>query len=84
MDLLRSAAWEAVRVIVSDDHNADGGEAALRAIIAGVAQTGGTQALADLAFDLAMKRADTTERIAERQGLLAADVLDIMFIDAMM
>jgi hypothetical protein len=67
--------------VVSDDHNAEAGEAALRGIIAGVAQTGGTEELADLAFELASKLADTVERIAQDRGLLALDLLDIMFID---
>jgi hypothetical protein len=67
--------------VISDDHNAEAGEAALRQIVAMVSQIGGDEALEDLAVELALKVADLVEQIASDQRLPAADVADILFID---
>ena len=42
MDYPRCVVPEAVMAVLSDDHNAEVGEAALRELVAGVALTGGT------------------------------------------
>jgi chemotaxis response regulator CheB len=67
--------------VISDDHNAEAGEAALRQIVAMVSQIGGPEALEDLAVELALKVAELVEHIASDQHLPAADVADILFID---
>ena len=68
--------------VVSDDHSAEAGEAALRGIIAGVIQTGGTEALAELAVELTLKVAEVVEQISQDQALLDTDVVDLLFIDS--
>jgi len=81
MDQSRSAAREAVAAVMSDDHNAENAQAALRAIIAWVVETSGTEGVADLASELASRLADMVKETAQDLGLLAADVLDILFLD---
>jgi hypothetical protein len=80
-DKFGSVALEAVRALLSDDHNAEAGEAAVREIIAGVIQTGGTGALVDLTTELASKVAELVERAAGDRGLAAVDVVDLLFVD---
>ena len=67
--------------MLSDDHSAEAGEAAVREIIAGVVQIGGTGALVDLAAELASKIAELVERDACDRGLTAVDVVDVLFVD---
>ena len=67
--------------VLSDDHCAEAGAAALRGIVAGVLQTGGAEGIADLAIELASKLGEMVEQIAQDEGLPAVDVLDILFID---
>jgi hypothetical protein len=74
-------ALEAVRALLSDDHSAEAGEAAVRKIIAEVVRVGGTDALADLTAELASKLAEMVERAACTRGLAAVDVVDILFVD---
>jgi len=80
-DPFYSAAVEAVRALLSDDHSAEAGEAAVREIIAGVIQTGGAGALVDLTAELASKVAELVERDACDRGLAAVDVVDLLFVD---
>jgi hypothetical protein len=81
MGRLSSEAQRAVMAVISDDHNAEAGEAALRQIVAMVSLIGGDEALEDLAVELALKVAELVEHIASDQHLPAADVADILFID---
>jgi len=74
-------ALEAVRALLSDDHSAEAGEAAVREIIAGVIKIGGTDALVDLTAELASKLAEMVERSACARGLAAVDVVDILLVD---
>jgi len=76
-----STSREAVKAVLSDDHCAEAGAAALRGIVAGVLQTGGAEGVADLAIELASKLGEMVEQIAQEQSLPAVDVLDILFID---
>ena len=80
-DQFRSVAVEAVRALLSDDHCAEAGEAAVREIIAGVIHAGGTGALVDLTAELASKVAELVERDACDRGLTAVDVVDLLFVD---
>ena len=57
-------------------------EAAVRGMIAGVLQLGGTAALADVAMELALKLANVVEQIAQADGLDPSDVLNTMFIES--
>ena len=81
MDYPRCLAHEAVNAVLSDDHCAQAGEAALREIVARVALAEGSAGLQDLAFKLTLKVAELTERIAAAERLAAVDLADILFLD---
>jgi hypothetical protein len=81
MDCPRSIVHRVVLAVVSDDHNAEVGEAALREIVAGVGLFGGARGLEDLAVELASKVAELVERISTEQGVAAVDLADILFLD---
>jgi hypothetical protein len=81
MGRFSSEAQRAVMAVISDDHNAEAGEAALRQIVAAVSEIGGPGALDDLTVELAFKVAELVEQIASDQRLPAVDVADILFID---
>lgn len=81
MDYDRSLAHQALNAVLSDDHNAQVGEAALRAIVAHVAAVEGSDGLQRLTVDLALKLAELTERIATADQLAAVDLADLIFLD---
>jgi hypothetical protein len=81
VDYSRSVAREALFAVMSDDHNAEAGDAAARKIIAHVASEQGEQGLQRLAFDLVLKLAELTERLAVDRRLAAADLADLLFLD---
>ena len=81
MDYHRSLAHEALNAVLSDDHNAQVGEAALRGIVARVAAVEGTEGLQRLTVDCALKLAELTERIATADQLAAVDLADLLFLD---
>ena len=81
MDYQRSLAHEALTAVLSDDHNAQVGEAALRGIVARVAAVEGTEGLQRLTVDFALKLAELTERIATADQLAAVDFADLLFLD---
>jgi hypothetical protein len=81
MDDPRSLAREALSAVLSDDHNAQAGEAALREIMARVDLVEGSAGLRELAIELTLKVAELTQRIAAAERLAAADVADILFLD---
>jgi hypothetical protein len=72
---------EAVMAVLSDDHNAEVGEAALRELLAGVASNGGANRLTDLAVELALTVAGLVERIATAEGSAAVGLVDFLFVD---
>ncbi len=81
MNYPRCLAHEAVNAVLSDDHSAQAGEAALREIVARVALAEGSAGLQDLAVKLTLKVAELTERIAAAERLAAVDLADILFLD---
>ena len=81
MDCSRSIVHRVVMAVVSDDHNAEVGEAAVREMVAGVGLLGGAAGLEDLAVELASKVAELVERVATEQGLAAVDLADILFLE---
>jgi hypothetical protein len=81
VDYPRTVAREALFAVLSDDHNAEAGDAAARRIIAHVASEQGEQGLQCLAFDLVLKLAELTERFAVDHRITAADLADILFLD---
>ncbi len=74
-------AHEALNAVLSDDHNPQVGEAALRVIVARVAAVEGGEGLQRLAVDLALKLAELTERTAAADQLAAVDLADLLFLD---
>jgi hypothetical protein len=81
MDYHRCLAHEALSAVLSDDHNAQVGEAALRGIVARVAAVEGSEGLQRLTVDFAFKLAELTERIATAEQLAAVDLADLLFLD---
>jgi hypothetical protein len=81
MDCSRSVAYEALNSVLSDDHSAEAGDAALREILARVASEEGEDGLQRFAFDVTLKLAELTERFAVVQQLTAVDLADILFLD---
>jgi len=81
MDYHRCLAHEALDAVLSDDHNAQVGEAALRGIVARVAAAEGSEGLQRLTVDFALKLAELTERIATTEQLTAIDLADLLFLD---
>jgi hypothetical protein len=79
MDHLPFVVREAIMAVVSDDHNAESGETALRSIIARVAPAPGTDALTNLAVELAGELAESIQRGHARRHA-AGDVADIAFL----
>ena len=65
--------------VKSEVHDAQGGDAAVSEIVAGIAALRGPKGLEDLVVDLARTLADLIERIAAAEGLAAADVADALF-----
>ena len=77
MDDSRCAAHRVVMAVVSDDHNAEVGEAAVRALVGEASSIGGTDGLEALAVELALKIAELLERVATGADLAAVDVADV-------
>ena len=71
----------ALQAVLSDDHNAQAGDAAAQEIIAQVATEQGEHGLQHLAFDRVLKLAELTERSAVERRLTAVDLADILFLD---
>jgi hypothetical protein len=81
VDIRRCPVQEAVNTVLSDDHNAQLGEAVLRQTVARVASAQGSEGLQRLAVELTLKLAELTERIAREEGLAAVDLADVLFLD---
>ena len=81
MDYPCRLAYEALIAVLSDDHNGQVGEAALREIVARVAAVEGNDGLQRLTIDFALKLAELTERIATAEHLTAVDLADLLFLD---
>jgi hypothetical protein len=77
----RRQAYEGVRALLSDDHNYELGLFALQDVIDRVAEQQGTDMLAAMTFEVALKLAQAFERIASDEGLAAVDLLDVWFAD---
>jgi|tagenome__1003787_1003787.scaffolds.fasta_scaffold20704260_2 hypothetical protein len=67
--------------LLSDDHDADVGEAAVRELVAGVGLIVGAAGLEELAVELASKVAELLKRIANEQGGAAVDLTDVLFLE---
>jgi hypothetical protein len=77
----RRRAYELVRAALSDDHDEEQGVSAARSVAVAVLAEAGTDGLADVAVDLALRLASALERIAADQGLAAVDLAEVWFVD---
>jgi len=67
--------------VVSDDHNYERGVAAARAVAHAVRTQAGADGLAEMVVELTVKLAEALERIAAEQGLAAADLAEVWFVE---
>jgi hypothetical protein len=77
----RLRAYEAVHAVVSDDSNYERGLAGARAVADAVLAEAGPEGLTDTVVELALKLAEALERIAADQGLAAADLAEVWFVE---
>jgi len=77
----RRKVLEAMRAVLSDDHNYERGLATLRDLVDQVVRDEGATGLADLTVALSLELAQALEEIARDQGLAAADLAEVWFAD---
>jgi len=78
---LRLRVYEAVAAVVSDDHNYERGVAEARAVAHAVRTQAGADGLAEMVVELSLKLAEALEQIAARDGVPAADLAEVWFVD---
>jgi hypothetical protein len=71
---------EAVRAILSDDHNYQLGVRAARQVAEAALAAGGPAGLVDMIVAMSLKLAETLERIAAEQGLAAVDLAEVWLV----
>jgi hypothetical protein len=72
---------EAMRAVLSDDHNFERGLASLTDLIDRIAHEDGGTTLSDVAVALSRALATALERIALDQGLAAEDLVEVWFAE---
>jgi hypothetical protein len=77
----RFRAHEAVAAVLSDDHNFERGVQAVQAVADTVLAESGPSGVTEMAVELALKLAAAVERAAAEDGVPAADLADIWFVD---
>ena len=77
----RSKVLDAMRAVLSDDHNYERGLATLRDLVDRVARDEGTSGLREFAVTLSLAVAGALERMAHDQGLTAADLAEVWFAE---
>jgi hypothetical protein len=77
----RQLILEAMRAVLSDDHNYERGVACLTDLITRIARENRGTTLSDVAVTLSLALATALERIALDQGLAAEDLLDVWFAE---
>jgi hypothetical protein len=75
----RRTVVQAMRALLSDDHNYERGVEALTALVDRVGREGGPEALRSVSVQLALALASALERIAQDQGLAAEDLVEVWF-----
>jgi hypothetical protein len=78
---IRSLVLEAMRAVLSDDHNYERGLAALNDLVDRIVREEGPDGLRDFTVQLSLALAMALERIAQEQRLAAADLVDVWFAD---
>lgn len=77
----RRKALEAVRALLSDDHNEERGRAALQDLVDRTVRDEGAAGVSELSVTLSLALARALERIAFDQGLAAADLAEVWFAE---
>jgi len=77
----RPLVLEAMRAVLSDDHNHERGLAVLNDVVDRIVREDSTSGLRDFAVALSLALATALERIAHDQGLAAEDLVDVWFGD---
>jgi hypothetical protein len=77
----RLMVLQAMRAVLSDDHNYEAGLAALTDLINRILREDGAGALRDVSVALSLALATALERIANDQGLAAEDLADVWFAE---
>ena len=72
---------DAMRAVLSDDHNHERGLAALRDLMDQIVRDEGAAGLRDFTVALSLDLASALERIAAEQGMAAADLAEVWFAD---
>jgi hypothetical protein len=77
----RELILEAMRAVLSDDHNYARGVADLTDLIDRIAHQDSGKALGDVAVAVSIALAIALERIARGQGLTAEDLIEVWFAE---
>jgi hypothetical protein len=77
----RSLVLEAMRAVLSDDHNYERGLAALNDLVDRVVREEGASGLRAFATALSLALATALERIAQEQRLAAEELVDVWFAE---
>jgi uncharacterized tellurite resistance protein B-like protein len=77
----RRRILEAMRAVLSDDHNFESGLASLRDLVERVAREDGAGALSEFTVALSRELAEALQRIAREQGLPTVDLIEVWFAD---
>lgn len=72
---------QAMRAVLSDDHNYERGLATLTDLIDRIAREDGATTLGDVAVALSLALAAALERIALDQGLPTEDLAEVWFVE---
>jgi hypothetical protein len=78
---VRRRAYEAVRAVLSDDHNYERGVEGARAVTKATLAECGAEGLAAVAVELSLQLASALERIAAEQEIAAVDLAEVWFMD---
>jgi hypothetical protein len=77
----RQLILEAMRAVLSDDHNFERGVACLVDLVNRIAHEDGASTLSVVAVGLSVALADALKRIAVDQGLAAEDLIEVWFAE---
>jgi hypothetical protein len=78
---VRPRAYDAVRAVLSDDHNYERGVEGARAVTKATLAECGAVGLAAVAVELSLQLASALERIAAQQEIAAVDLAEVWFVD---
>src|SRR5215213_2237716 len=78
---VRRRAYEAVRAVLSDDHNYERGVEEAWAATKAILAESGAVGLAAVTVELSLQLASALEQIATGQGIAAVDLADVWFVD---